>query len=76
MTKNYSIQEHGGDTANILKKSLVGLVEGLSGIAVSKKMDFQLSVGHLLQSLEDKGVASSFLIDSPEKKKQDNRVRS
>jgi hypothetical protein len=26
-------------------------VEGLSGIALSKKMDFQLSVAHLLQSL-------------------------
>ena len=51
MTKNYSIQKYGGDTANILKESLIGLVEGLSGIVVSKKMDFQLSIGHLLQSL-------------------------
>ena len=51
MTNNYSIQKYGGDTDDILKDSLIGLVEGLSGIAVSKKMDFQLSVGHLLQSL-------------------------
>ena len=62
MTNNYSIQKYGGDTANILKDSLVGLVEGLSGIAVSKKMDFQLSVGHLLQSLI-KGKFLNQLID-------------
>lgn len=51
MIEKYSIQKHGGDTADILKKSFTGLVEGLSGMAISDKKDFGLSVSHLLQGL-------------------------
>jgi hypothetical protein len=51
MPEEYSIQKYGGDTAGILKKSFMALVEGLSGMAVSEKKDFGLSVGHLLQGL-------------------------
>ena len=51
MHEEYSIQRYGGDTANILKKSFTALVEGLSGMAISEKKDFGLSVSHLLQGL-------------------------
>ena len=51
MDEDYSIQKYGGATADILKKSFITLVEGLSGIAVSEKKDFGLSVSHLLQGL-------------------------
>ena len=51
MNEKYSIQKYGGDTADILKKSFTALVEALSGMAISEKKDFGLSVSHLLQGL-------------------------
>lgn len=51
MNGKYSIQKYGGDTSDILKKSFTALVEGLSGMAISEKKDFGLSVSHLLQGL-------------------------
>ncbi|MBC2741603.1 MAG: hypothetical protein HGJ93_00760 [Desulfosarcina sp.] len=51
MGEDYSIQKYGGNTADILKSSFISLLEGFSGMAVSEKKDFGLSVSHLLQGL-------------------------
>lgn len=51
MSEEYSINKYGGDTENILKNTFTALIEGLTGGVISKKADYQLTAGRILQSL-------------------------
>lgn len=50
-----------GSTSDIVKRTVTSLAEGVTGLAVSEKKDFILSVGHILQRMRSGHFLNAFL---------------
>jgi hypothetical protein len=59
--ENNSLSKWNKNTGDVIKDTLVCLVEGLTGIAASERKELAFSVGHIFQSLR-KGQFLSILL--------------